>query len=182
MPEFRAVQDVVKQAIFAILGEKVVDAQCLDLFAGSGSLGIEALSRGASWCDFVDDNYDATEILEKNVVNCGFMEQSEIYRREAGKYASNTEKTYDLVFMDPFYKDTAHIHLMKMLGEILNPSGFVTILYGDQLNLDTIIRDTDFEVVTTRKFGASRFSILRAKLETEFGLKLGSKSDEKLAN
>ena len=163
VPDFRAVQEVVKQAIFSILGNKVVDAQCADLFAGSGSLGLEALSRGAVWCDFVDNNYDATETLEKNTANCGFTEQSEIYRRESAKFAANTEKTYDLIFMDPFYNDTAHTHLIKQVGEILNPDGLAIILYGDQLDLGTILKDTDFEVTTTRKFGASRFSVLRHK-------------------
>jgi 16S rRNA (guanine966-N2)-methyltransferase len=163
MAEFRAVQEVAKQAVFSILGDKVVGAQCADLFAGSGNMGLEALSRGAAWCDFVESDYEATEILDKNIQNCGFGDQSEVYRREAGKFAANIEKKYDLVFMDPFYHDTAHKHLMKMLNEIINPDGQVVILYGDQLNLDTIIVDTDFEVVTTRKFGASRFSILQLK-------------------
>ena len=163
MPEFRAVQEVAKQAIFSILGDKVIGAQCADLFAGSGNLGLEALSRGAGWCDFVESDYEATEVIEKNIANCGFTTQSEIYRRESGKFAANIEKTYDLVFMDPFYRDTAHKHLMKMVCEILNPNGLAIILYGDELNLDTILQDTDFEVVTTRKFGVSRFSVLRHK-------------------
>ena len=67
--EFQAVQEVAKLAIFSMLGEKVVDATCLDLFAGSGNMGIEALSRGAKWCDFVDKNRKSTDVIKENLVN-----------------------------------------------------------------------------------------------------------------
>jgi len=168
IPEFKAVQEIVKQAIFAILGQQTANATCLDLFAGSGNMGLEALSRGASHCDFVDNHNLSIEALNENIKFCDFESQTEIFRKDTVKFAaaaSTNNKTYDIIFMDPFYKDTAQIHLLKLLQNLLKPAGTLIIIYGEALNLDTIIDGTNFEVITTRKFGASRFSVLKQNLQ-----------------
>jgi len=61
--DFRAVQEIAKSSLFSILGEKIKNAVCLDLFSGSGNLGIEALSRGAKRCDFVDENPKCASVI-----------------------------------------------------------------------------------------------------------------------
>ena len=121
---FRAVQEVAKSSVFSILGNKVLGAFCLDLFSGSGNMGLEALSRGAEWCDFVDSNYFSCEAVRENIVNCGFIERSEVIRKEAAKYVVNTEKTYDIIFLDPFYDDINHKFLVSNLENILNENIF----------------------------------------------------------
>jgi 16S rRNA (guanine966-N2)-methyltransferase len=168
MPYFRPVQEVSKQAVFAILGEKTVDAQCLDLFAGSGNMGIEALSRGATWCDFVDNNKKANDIIEQNLFNCGFSDRGEIFYRDSLKYIQGLmehepDKRYDVIFADPFYEDTAQTHLLKQLSKVMNSDAVAVIFYGKQLNLEEILPETNLELVTTRRFGASHFSVLKSK-------------------
>lgn len=160
---FRAVQDIAKQSIFSIIGEKIEEAVCLDLFAGSGNMGIEALSRGAKWCDFVDENYFSIEAINANLRSCGLEEQAEIIKKEAVKYTANTEKTYDLVFMDPFYKDTSHVFLMKTLENILNKGGIIVFFHGDNVETENLIKGTNLEVIDTRRFGKSFFDILSIK-------------------
>lgn len=171
---FRPVQEIVKQAIFGIVSDKIQDAVCLDLFAGSGNMGIEAISRGAKHCDFVDTTYEATHIIEENLKNCGFEEQGEVYLKDAAKFAkgasefstqnlqeSGIKGIYDLIFVDPFYKDTSQVHLFKLLATIIRPNAMVFYLYGAQQDINGVIKDSGFKVVTTRKFGMTTFSLLQ---------------------
>ena len=161
---FRAVQEIAKQAVFSIIGEKVINARCLDLFAGSGNLGIEALSRGAERCDFVDEHPASVEVITKNLTATGFLELAEVVRKNAVKYVVNTDNVYDIVFADPFYHDTANLHLFKNLGRILKPQGFVVFFHGDQLDMEKMLKDTGLRIQTQRKFGLSRVTILEKDL------------------
>jgi 16S rRNA (guanine966-N2)-methyltransferase len=154
---FRGVQEIAKMSLFAILADKVKNAVCLDLFAGSGNLGLEALSRGASWCDFVDESSASALVIEENIHNCGFLEMSQVYRKSAVKYVAGCEKKYDLIFMDPFYDNTSHKHLFKNIKNILNSSGKVFYFHKDSIDVATILSGTDLHIVDTRKFGESVF-------------------------
>lgn len=154
---FRGVQEIAKMSLFAILADKVKGAVCLDLFAGSGNLGLEALSRGASWCDFVDESSASALVIEENIHNCGFLEISQVYRKSAVKYVAGCEKKYDLVFMDPFYDDTSHKHLFKNIKNILNVHGRMFYFHKDGFDLNTMLLGTNLHVTDTRKFGESVF-------------------------
>ena len=160
IPDFRAVQEVAKMSLFSILGDRVMGAVCLDLFAGSGNLGVEALSRGAKWCDFVDEHYESIKVIRENIINCGFVEKAEVIKSEAVKYAANTENRYDIIFVDPFYADTSHVFLTKNLTEILNVKGIIVFFHGENLEISSLIKDTQLIVIDERKFGKSIFTLL----------------------
>lgn len=160
IPEFRSVQEVAKGSAFSIIGEKVEKAVCLDLFSGSGNLGLEALSRGATFCDFVDENKTSIKAIEENIKKCKFESNYEVHLKDSVKYAANTEKKYDLIFLDPFYNDTAHVFLMQNLEEILNDDGLIVFFHGDNLEISKVIKNTDLKVVDERRFGKSFFTIL----------------------
>jgi len=160
---FRAVQEIAKQSLFSILGDKIVGAVCLDLFAGSGNLGIEALSRGASWCDFVDSNKECVETIGLNLHNCGFLEMSEVSGKDAVKFVSKTPKTYDIIFVDPFYDTTSHIFLTKNLERILCKNGVIAFFHGENLDIDNLIKGTGLKADDERKFGESVFTLLNEK-------------------
>lgn len=157
---FRAVQEVAKSSVFSILGEKVLGAVCLDLFSGSGNMGLEALSRGAEWCDFVDENFFSCEAIRENIVNCGFVEKSEIERKEAVKFVVNAPKNYDIIFLDPFYEDLSQKHLVSNLENILNENGVVVFFHGENLDLAGLTEGTRLNIMEKRKFGKSIFTIL----------------------
>lgn len=157
---FHAVQEIVKGAVFSIIANKVSGAVCLDLFAGSGNLGLEALSRGAQWCDFVDENKEAKNTILQNIKSCGFSTNSKFHFKDAVKYVANTDKKYDLVFVDPFYDQTSHVFLMENLEEIIKKDGLIIFFHGDNLKVEDIIKKTDLKVFDERKFGQSIFSIL----------------------
>lgn len=161
VPNIRAVQDVFKLALFSIIGDKIKGATCLDLYAGSGSIGIEALSRGAGWCDFVDEHKRAEEAINFNLKNCKLNKIAQFHRDNAVKYAANTEKKYDIIFLDPFYNDLKHKFLLQNLEEILNENGVIAFSHGKELNIEDQIKDTKLSIFTQRRFGKSHLTILQ---------------------
>ena len=100
----RPMTDMAKQGIFNILREEVVDASVLDLFAGSGALGLEALSRGAGHCCFVENSREALRCLKANLDKAGFAEQCEVLCRDAYALLLDwPDWRFDLCFFDPPY-------------------------------------------------------------------------------
>ena len=98
----RPTTDKVKEALFSILTEKIWGSRVLDLFAGSGQLGIEALSRGARSCTFVENNRGAKQVVERNLAHCRLEEQANVVFSDAVSFL-NRSGTYDLVLLDPPY-------------------------------------------------------------------------------
>ena len=103
----RPTSDRVKESIFNILGEWVDGKHVLDLFAGTGNLGIEALSRGATRTVFVERERSAVDLIRKNLSHCGFDDRSHIIRGEveqAIRHLHRKGEVFDLIFMDPPYR------------------------------------------------------------------------------
>ncbi|BCU78713.1 16S rRNA (guanine(966)-N(2))-methyltransferase RsmD [Luteolibacter sp. LG18] len=98
----RPTTDFVRQALFSILGEKVDDARTLDLFAGSGAIGLEALSRGAASCVFVDEHRQAVSVIGENLAKSR-LEGGRVVRSEVSSYLRTDPGSYDLIFADPPY-------------------------------------------------------------------------------
>lgn len=94
----------VKESLFAILGPRVDDAIVLDLYAGSGALGFEALSRGAQWVTFVEANATVAERLREAAADLDVEDRSEILAMRAERAVARLDRRYDLVFVDPPYE------------------------------------------------------------------------------
>lgn len=129
----RPTTDFVRQAVFSILSEVVEDARVLDLFAGSGALGLEALSRGAKSCRFVDDNRKATAVIEENLKETG-LAGGTVIRSDVGRFLRREQGTFDLIFADPPYARSAadHDHVAEMMaGEdlrrVMDPDGWLVV-------------------------------------------------------
>jgi len=102
----RPTTDRAKQTIFDILSNRTVfdDLEVLDLFAGSGSLGLEAISRGVRSVTFIDKSRKSLNIVENNVKSLGCKSQCSLYQADVFWYLKNIKRAYDLVFVDPPYK------------------------------------------------------------------------------
>ena len=100
--DIRPTSDMVKESVFNIIQFDIEGRRVLDLFAGTGQFGIEALSRGAGSVVFVDSDPESVKLIRENVKLCGFSDSSTIYCRDAIRYIKGDEK-YDLVFIDPPY-------------------------------------------------------------------------------
>jgi 16S rRNA (guanine966-N2)-methyltransferase len=99
--------DMAREGLFASLGASVADARVLDLFAGTGAVGIEALSRGAESAVFVERNTRAVAAIRDNLVRTKLGERSTVHRAEAGRWLSTTpaaQRPFDIVALDPPYE------------------------------------------------------------------------------
>ena len=100
--ETRPTTDKVKEGMFSIIQFDIEGRRVLDLFAGTGQLGIEALSRGAAECVFVDHRADAVELVRENVKLCALEDRARVRKGDSLAYLRSGEK-FDLVFLDPPY-------------------------------------------------------------------------------
>jgi 16S rRNA (guanine(966)-N(2))-methyltransferase RsmD len=99
----RPTSDKVKQALFNILGEKVQGSIFLDLYAGTGGIGIEALSRGAGRAYFVDDSRESLQAIKQNIEQAGFGERATVIPAKAALFLKKGGEQFDIVFLDPPY-------------------------------------------------------------------------------
>ncbi|MEM4414185.1 MAG: 16S rRNA (guanine(966)-N(2))-methyltransferase RsmD, partial [Candidatus Caldarchaeum sp.] len=126
----RPMREAVRIALFDILGGSVTGARFLDLFAGTGSIGLEALSRGAHSCVFVDHAEQACQIIRENLKNLGLESQARVYQMDVLKAIELFEhhkERFDLVFVGPPYgKELAHKTLEQLaVHPILSPQALV---------------------------------------------------------
>lgn len=110
--DVRPTTDRTKEAMFSSIQFDIEGAKVLDLFAGSGQLGIEALSRGAASAVFIDKNRQAIEIVKKNLQSTSLAKQAVVLNTDADTYVTTTKEKFSFVFMDPPY---AKGFLQKML-------------------------------------------------------------------
>jgi len=119
----------VKEALFSILGDRVIGASVLDLYAGTGSIGIEALSRGAARVVFVESHRDSLTSLHANLEHCGLTGRAEVFHGEAAVFLRQAGPAFDVVFLDPPYAiDGAGSVLPSLSGSAMIRDGTIVIL------------------------------------------------------
>jgi 16S rRNA (guanine(966)-N(2))-methyltransferase RsmD len=136
----RPTTDKVKEAIFNMVGPYFEGGIALDLFAGSGGLGIEALSRGMERCIFVDREAKAIQTIHKNLEACHAVDASEVYRNDAEralKAIIKRELKFRLIFLDPPYKQQKLKTLINAVSEndLLQQGGFIVTEHGSDIQL-----------------------------------------------
>jgi len=128
----RPTQDRVREALFNVIAKKVRNSAVLDLYAGSGSLGIEAISRGAKSAVFVETNVQALRTIKANLKSLGVEDKAHVMKRDVFKAIdklSNDGKRFDIIFMDPpYYQDLPKKTLLKLEQHaILCPNNIIII-------------------------------------------------------
>ena len=155
----RPTLDRVKESVFNILGNVFFDKYVLDLFAGSGALGLEALSRGAKFCDFVDLSKDAVNIIKKNIDKCKMQNFSNIYQSDFKGVLSKLNKKYDFVFLDPPYGKDMGICAISLIDDITNDDCTIVLEtdYTDNVpdNIGVFVK------YDSRKYGRTIISFFR---------------------
>ncbi len=131
----------VRDALFNILSNRVWEATFLDLYAGTGAIGIEALSRGAKFAAFVEKNKNHIQFLRKNIATCSFTDESTIFGMTVNDFLERTFKRFDLVFLDPPYKNNALEKVLIRLeeGDIMAPSGRLVVEHFHKQPLPQVI-------------------------------------------
>lgn len=157
----RPTMERVKESLFAMIQDKINNGIILDLFSGSGNLGIEALSEGASFAYFVDHHKVAYETIKKNLKTIG-IENSHVLLSDylkALKYYFENNISFDCIFLDPPY-DTDYIEKsLKKIKEynLLKPNGIVVC---ESNSLDKIIYEDMYKMIKNRQYGDKYIVIL----------------------
>ena len=159
----RPTSDRVKESIFDILGGEVAEKVVLDLFAGTGNLGIEALSRGAKRALFVEKARQALRLIQMNLVNCGMEGRSQILPQDVNRAIGTLKgrgETFDLILMDPPYgKGWVDRTLRKLQSERIYHEDSILIIQHDRREPLPDVSD-QWIVVRERKIGDTVVSFL----------------------
>ncbi|WP_439647951.1 16S rRNA (guanine(966)-N(2))-methyltransferase RsmD [Cohnella mopanensis] len=166
----RPTTDKVKESLFSIIGPYFDEERVLDLFAGTGGLGIEALSRGASSAIFIDASPQSVEVIRRNLASTRLAERAEVYRndaRRALKLLERAGKTFDLIFLDPPYvvKDCDAL-LGEMASKGLVADGAIAVV---EHHPDVVYGDcfAGYERTKFATYGEIALSIYRYQLSDE---------------
>jgi 16S rRNA (guanine(966)-N(2))-methyltransferase RsmD len=132
-PGVRPLMDRIKESLFGMLDSRVEGARVLDLCAGSGSFGIEALSRGAKQVCFVESMPELVELLQANLERLGFAPQARVYCETAETFIQATDGTFDLVFIDPPFKSfsamSGPVTEIIAARRVLAPAGLLVVRF-----------------------------------------------------
>lgn len=150
----RPATDRVKKTIFDMLSVRIDfdGIQVLDLFAGSGNLGIEALSRGAAKAAFVESGAEAMDFIEKNIRMLGCESATEFHQVDALSYIRSRKDKFDLIFADPPYKYEQTEQLPALIFEsgLLKPHGYLLIEHSPYVHFESTIL---YKAGPEKKFG-----------------------------
>lgn len=157
----RPTADFVKEALFSMLGMTVYNSNFMDLFAGTGAIGIEALSRGASHSIFVDNNNESIKCIDKNLTSTGLVDFATVIKSDVMQALSNIKNVtknseFDIIFMDPPYgnQNTKEI-LEKIVSEnLLNDDGIIVI---EQATNDVIVTHEKLEIYKEKNYKTAMF-------------------------
>ena len=163
----RPTTDKVKEALFSILTNEIYGARVLDLFAGTGGLGIEALSRGASYCLFADASRKSLALLKSNLEHCEVEEETravtgdyaKILRNLARRIENGLEQPFDIILLDPPYEAGYMDQAFRLIAEggLLAGDGTIVAEHRKQEELPEIFHG--FTRTKERRYGVVKLSI-----------------------
>ena len=160
----RPTLDRVKESLFNILQNDIEDSTVLDLFSGSGAIGLEFLSRGAKRAVLCDSSKDAIKIIKQNVQKTHFEEKVEVYNMEFTKLVERLQnQKFDIIYIDPPYAtDFIKISLEKIIEyELVNENTKIIVETDDETRILNQIEKMDVEITDKRKYGRATIIFLK---------------------
>ncbi|RVU54897.1 16S rRNA (guanine(966)-N(2))-methyltransferase RsmD [Anaerosphaera multitolerans] len=160
----RPTEDRIKENVFNILGQNFFDTYVLDLFSGSGSIGIEFLSRGAAHCYFIDNNVKAIDIIRRNLEKTNLSQKSTVLKIDALVFLKKYNNIkFDYIYVDPPYENkTLYMEVVKSIlkNESLKREGFLIIEQNSNFDLDF---NDSLEMVKYKKYGNTSIGVWKIK-------------------
>lgn len=163
--ETRPTLDRVKESVFNIIQNQIQDCIFLDLFAGCGAIGLEAVSRGAKKSILCDKSLDAMQIIKKNISKTHFENSVEIHNEDFSKCLNKIKDKLDIIYIDPPYKSD---YVEKSL-EILRESGLfkdnttIIVETDEKERILESINKLDYEIIDERQYGRASIIFLKTK-------------------
>lgn len=158
----RPTKDMVREAIFNIIAGRIENSRVLDLFAGSGALGLEALSRGAASCAFVENHPECAGVITENIGKLGVSEKTRVFRQDTFLYLESLKgckEKFDIIFSDPPYGMGATRNILIMIGryDILCHSG---LLIAEHDSRESVPRsEADVSIYKQKSYGITSISV-----------------------
>ncbi|MFO7820186.1 MAG: 16S rRNA (guanine(966)-N(2))-methyltransferase RsmD [Halanaerobacter sp.] len=161
--DVRPTSDRTKEALFSILGSEVVGVRFLDLFAGFGGIGLEALSRGAYESVFVDYQKSNINIIEENIEMLGYEDKTKVIEADVLESLGLLRGDFDLIFMDPPYEqkelyEAALAEIEKY--KLLHPTGIIIIEHHSQAELDL---GAQYDIIKERDYGNAALTLIQRR-------------------
>ncbi len=147
----------IRGSLFNIIGSEIEGAAVLDAFAGSGSLGLEALSRGAGHATFVERDRVAQNVITNNIKTLGAENETKLIKAPVASWLETTEEQFDIIFADPPYHDL-QLSTVGRLQKLLKPNGLMVLSYTGRGEVPT---ELGVVVVDNRSYGDAVLSFFR---------------------
>ncbi|QWC00708.1 16S rRNA (guanine(966)-N(2))-methyltransferase RsmD [Mycoplasmatota bacterium] len=155
----RPTTDKNKESIFNSIGQFFDGGHALDLYAGSGSLGIESLSRGIEFCDFVDKQFSAVKVIKENIALLNINDSAKVFKEDAIQFLQKTTNKYDLILLDPPYSLKPYKNVLNIISDrhILNENGIIVMESDHKTIIEAI---SGFIIIKEKILGQSKITIL----------------------
>lgn len=147
----------IRSSLFNMIASELEGAQVLDAFAGSGSLGLEALSRGAAHATFVERDRVAQNVITNNIRTLGVDDATKLVKAPVASWLETTSQTFDIIFADPPYHDL-QLSTVGKLTKLLKPNGLMVLSYTGKGEVPT---DLGVVVVDNRRYGDAVLAFYR---------------------
>lgn len=164
----RPTADRAREALFSIIGREVENASVLDLYAGTGALGLEALSRSAQQAVFVDNSLQAVQVINKNIELCGFYDRARVLKWDLSKGLYFLTKqlpgaTFSIIFIDPPYRKRLSEDILQELAaaDFLSPEALVVVEEDADTEMPAQVKE--LTLVDQRRYGETGFWFYRQK-------------------
>ena len=160
----RPTAEKVKESLFSAIQFDIEGRRVLDLFAGSGQLGIEALSRGAAACVFVDKSTEAVQVIKRNLQHTHLYEKAQVVGAEALTYLTRPGERFDLVFLDPPYGADLLLPALDKVAPLVNDGG---ILVCETDREEMPVQTDRFTLDRTYRYGRIYVHVYRYAVEED---------------
>lgn len=157
--DVRPTPERVKEGIFSALQFDIEGRRVLDLFAGSGQLGLEALSRGAESCTFVDASDASLNLVRKNLESTDLSEKAKVVRADYAAFAAASRDTFDIVFLDPPYSAGLLMPAVKAVLPLMSDYGVIVCEHPPEVKLDEEIGG--FKIAKAYRYGKVLVTVYR---------------------
>lgn len=153
----RPTSDMARESLFNILRDRIAGAKFLDLFCGTGAMGIEAISRGADFVVFNDYSRDSVSLTKQNLEKLGIRDRVKVHTLDAMVLLDSIGECFDIVFMDPPYKSDVGEKALNLVAKVLNEGGIVILENEDGFDGEIL----GLIKYDERKYGRARFTFFK---------------------